>query len=306
MAKKFLLPVLLLTLGFFLASCDSTTDPEITDAGTVVFKVTPKAAKIFVDGTQVGVADTTLKLKAGMRTVKLTATGYVDTTFTLVVIKDQTVNKEVIMKASLKSIRFESSPVGAAIWLNGSNTGLLTPANVEIGATNSTITYKLDGYKDSTFTVNSSTASPVTVTLKSSLIAFGPTLRMWETSGTTAAQPSGLILKTGRAVSTSNDSVDIYFSSTGFVIASSTSKTTKFKVSNATNLNDAANSDVYSATGWVNSFSQSETNYVFIYTQEKNYAKFKIVSRGGGTIATGPAWVEVQYLYNITSEDPRF
>lgn len=306
MTKKFLLPVLLLTLGFFLASCDSTTDPEITDAGTVVFRANPKGAKIFVDGTQVGVADTTVKVKAGMRTVKLTASGYVDTTFTLVVIKDQTVNKEVLMKASLKSIRFESSPVGAAIWLNGSNTGLVTPANVEVGVTSSAITYKLDGYKDSTFTVTSSTVSPFSVTLKSSLTSFGPTLRMWETSGTTAAQPSGLALKTGVAVSSSDASADIYFSSTGFVIASSTSKTTKFKIGTATTLTDGLNSDVYSASSWVNSFSQSETKYVFIYTQEKNYVKFKIVSRGGGTIATGPAWVEVQYLYNITSEDPRF
>jgi|SRR5690554_2485599 len=220
------------------------------------------------------------------------------------------------------SIFVESSPAGAAIWLNGNNTGLVTPdsiTNVDPGTHQVTLT--LEDYRDTTVAVNvnSNQTTNISVTLTSdfNLIAYGP-VRIYETAGTTAEQPSGLDLSTGNAYGISgNDNVfvDIYYSTTGtggegYLVQSADlspnmDRVTKFRVGNGTDLNDGEDSPDKNTGNWTNFMDDREDNYVFLYDNDGNYSKLKIVNWGGGGIGD-PAWVEVQWWYNTTVDDPRF
>ncbi len=125
------------------------------------------------------------------------------------------------------SIFLQSTPSHAEIWLDGINTYLTTPdsvTNVQTG--NRNITLKLANYFDTTFTVNVEaglqTSKQITLTSNLLTVEYGP-VRLWETIGTDSTQPSGLVLSSGHAygVSSSNKfSVDIYYSSNGFVVNS--------------------------------------------------------------------------------------
>ncbi len=112
-----------------------------------------------------------------------------------------------------------SIPAGAEIWIEGVNTSQTTPDTVlgiEDGVRN--ITLKRDEYKDTTFsvTITADETSIVPLIILSSDIytkLYGP-IRIWETFGTPAAQPSGLDLSSGKAWGVSSDSsgvVDIYY-----------------------------------------------------------------------------------------------
>lgn len=205
------------------------------------------------------------------------------------------------------TLAVQSTPAGAQIWVNGTNTGKVTPDSVKnLAAGTYTLTLKLDGYKDTTRTNINITAGLVTnqlITLTSASTTFGP-VRLWETTGTTVAQPSGLDLSTGAAYGISSadkDKVDIFYSSTGFVVRSANgtsgmTRVTSFKVGTGTNLNDGVDSEA--ATGaWATQMGDREANYVFLFDNDQHYSKLKITSFGGGTPGN-PAWVEVQYIYN--------
>jgi hypothetical protein len=203
----------------------------------------------------------------------------------------------------------QSTPTGAQIWVDGSNTGKFTPDSVKnLSAGTHSLTLKLDGYKDSVQTGITITAGSTTtrnLTLIRAALTFGP-VRLWETTGTTVAQPSGLDLSTGNAYGISSadkDKVDIYYSSAGFLVRSANAATTQgltritsFNVGNGTNLNDGVDSDPATGT-WAFSMGDRETNYVFLFDNDSHYSKLKITSFGGGTPGN-PAWVEVQYIYN--------
>ena len=201
----------------------------------------------------------------------------------------------------------QSTPAGAQIWVDGTNTGKVTPDSVKtLSAGTHSLTLKLDGYKDSiqtgiTITAGSTTTRNITLTRAS--LSFGP-VRLWETTGTTVAQPSGLDLSTGTAYGISSadkDKVDIFYSSTGFVVrsangASGMTRVTSFLVGSGTNLSDGVDSPA--ATGsWATQMGDRETNYVFLFDNDSHYSKLKITSFGGGTPGN-PAWVEVQFIYN--------
>lgn len=200
-----------------------------------------------------------------------------------------------------------STPAGAQIWVDGTNTGKVTPDTVKnLSAGAHSLTLKLDGYKDSVqtgITITAGQTATRTITLTRAASTFGP-VRLWETTGTTAAQPSGLDLSSGMPYGISSadkDKVDIYYSSNGFVVRSANAATgltrvTSFKVGGGTNLNDGVDSEA--ATGsWASSMGDREPNYVFLFDNDQHYSKLKITSFGGGTPGN-PAWVEVQYIYN--------
>ena len=201
----------------------------------------------------------------------------------------------------------QSTPAGAQIWVDGTNTGKVTPDSVKnLTAGTHSLTLKLDGYKDTVQTSISITAGSTTtrtITLTRAASTFGP-VRLWETTGTTAAQPSGLDLSTGTAYgisSADNAKVDVYYSSTGFVVRSANAATgltrvTSFKVGGGTNLNDGVDSELAAGT-WASSMGDREPNYVFLFDNDQHYSKLKITSFGGGTPGN-PAWVEVQFIYN--------
>lgn len=209
------------------------------------------------------------------------------------------------------SIYLTSVPAGAAIYLNGTSQSKVTPDSLtSLDAGSFQITLKLNGYKDTTFsvTVTAGVKTNKNVVLTSSLQtkSFGP-VKVYETTGTTSSQPSGLILSSGTAVSTSNTSMDIYYNTnssfTVHEIKSSSSRSAFFKVGSSTSLADGVASSVKDAT-WSTTMSDEETNYVFVYDADHHYSKIKIVSVS--SITESPAWVEIQGIYNMTVDDPRF
>jgi hypothetical protein len=214
------------------------------------------------------------------------------------------------------SIYLTSGPTNAQIWLNGTNQNKVTPDSLtNLDAGTFQITLKLDGYKDTTFsiTVTAGVKTPKNVVLTSNLLTetFGP-VRLWETTGTTAAQPSGLQLSSGNAYgisSTDKGKVDIYYSSDGFLVRSadyspSLTRVTYFKVGSGSTLTDGVDSPTQT-NSWNKSMSDRETNYVFLFDNDGHYSKIIITNYGGGTPGN-PAYVEVEWIYNKTAGDTRF
>jgi len=211
-----------------------------------------------------------------------------------------------------------SNPAGAQIWIDGTNTNLVTPdtvTNVEEGVRN--VTLKLQDYNDTTFAI-SVTADQISIVtnivMESNIYTslYGP-VRIYETIGTSANEPSGLDLSSGMAYGVSSpdaDLVDIYYSSNGFLVQSADLypgliRVTKFNVGSANNLFDEVDSPDKNTGSWTNSISDTTTNYVFLYDHDGHYSKLKIVNMGGGVPGV-PAWVEVQWYYNDTTLDNRF
>lgn len=213
-----------------------------------------------------------------------------------------------------------SNPASAQIWIDGVNTGKITPDTVKnLDEGLYSVTLKLTDFRDSTFSISVSgnqTAVVSNINLVSNVIvqSFGP-VRIWETVGTTSSQPSGLDLSTGLAYGVSSadkDKVDIYYSTTGFLVQSANLNTTQgltrvtaFRVGSSGNLNDGVDSPTRASGTWGNSMGDRETNYVFLYDHDSNYSKVKISSFGGGTPGN-PAWVELTWIYNKTASDVRF
>jgi hypothetical protein len=220
------------------------------------------------------------------------------------------------------NIFVQSTPAGAEIWLDDTNTNNVTPdtlTGIEPGTHE--ITLMLQDYRDTTIAVivNANQTSSVSVTLTAdfSLTKFGP-VRIYETAGTTVDQPSGVDLSLGMAFGISgsdNNLVDIYYSTTGtggegFLVQSAhlspdMSRETLFRVGDGTDLDDGEDSPQQTSGTWTNSMSDRESNYVFLYDDDNHYSKIKIVDSGGG-VPGEPAWVEVEWWYNSLPDDPRF
>lgn len=200
-----------------------------------------------------------------------------------------------------------STPSGAQIWIDGSNTGKVTPDTIKnLSAGTHSLTLKLNGYKDTVQTNISITAGQTisrNITLVRAAKTFGP-VRLWETTGTDTTQPSGLDLSTGIAYgisSTNKNKVDIFYSSNGFVVRSANgvsgmTRVTSFFVGSGTDLNDGVDSPL-ATVSWGSQMGDRETKYVFLFDNDSHYSKLKITSFGGGTQGN-PAWVEVTYIYN--------
>jgi len=214
------------------------------------------------------------------------------------------------------SILLTSSPVGAQIWVDANNSGKTTPDSVTgLTAGNHNFTLKLNGYNDTTVTynivVNVKISKAVDLTSNLSIVTYS-SIRMWETSGTTASQPSGLQLSTGTAMSTTTgtkDLVDLYYSSTGYVLKnpnpSVNNRTTSFFIGSSTNLSDNVPSPSNNIS-WLGQVADIQTNYFFVYDADFHYSKMKVVNwhPSGGPGDYG--WVEVTWIYNKTVNDQRF
>ena len=218
------------------------------------------------------------------------------------------------------NIYITSNPAGATIWLDGTSTSRTTPdtiKNIDQGVRS--ITLRLQDYNDTTFSVSvvgNQTSVVTNVVLVSNIMAtlFGP-IKIYETQGTSANQPSGLDLSSGNAYGVSSDSnsvVDIYYSSSGFLVQSADLypnlvRGTDFFVGSgtATNLFDGQDSPLRNSGTWTNNIHDRESNYVFLYDHDGHYSKLKIVNYGGG-VPGEPAWVEVQWYYNTVLLDNRF
>ena len=215
-------------------------------------------------------------------------------------------------------IYLTSNPAGAQIWIDGVNTNQVTPDTVkDVEQGTRSVTLKLQDYIDTTFTLSvtaeqTSVVGPIAMTSNIITTLYGP-VRIYETVGTTANEPSGLDLSSGVAFgisSTDKDSVDIYYSSNGFLVQSAhlspnLIRETDFFVGAASNLFDDEDSPLRNTGTWTDNIGDRETNYVFLYDHDGHYSKLKIVDFGGG-VPGEPAWVEVQWYYNDTQLDSRF
>lgn len=215
------------------------------------------------------------------------------------------------------SIYITSDPSGAQIWNNNANTNKVTPDSITaLDAGTYSITLKYQGLRDTTIsvTVNAGQISRLNVKMPLSVVTFGP-LRIWETTGTSASQPSGLVLSTGQAFGISSadkDKVDLFYHSlinppyevASANLASGLTRTTYFLVGNSTNLTDTTSAPAKTSS-WVKTVLDTETKYIFVYDQDQHYSKFQIVGTGGGTPGT-PAYLDVKWIYNKTPNDRRF
>jgi len=238
--------------------------------------------------------------------------------FTALIITSCDTSDDPITPDQEGNIFVSSNPAGAQIWMDGTNT-LKTTAdtikNVNEGV--HSITLKLQDYKDTTFSISviaeqTSVVSNVSLITNIITTLFNP-VKIYETTGTSANQPSGLDLSTGLAYGVSsaqNALVDIYYSSAGFLVQSADLypnliRETDFFVSSETNLFNGFDSPLRNTGTWTDNIGDRENNYVFLYDHDGNYSKLKIVNWGGGVIGE-PAWVEVQWYYNSTLLDNRF
>ena len=229
-----------------------------------------------------------------------------------------------VTPAAKGNIYLTSNPAGAEIWLAGNNTSQTTPDTVkDLDAAVYTVTLKLTDYNDTTFSVTvepGKTVVRIPIVLTSNIMTtlYGP-VRIYETAGTAANEPSGLDLSDGMAYGVSspeNDRIDIYYSTSGtggeaFLVQSAdlnvnlVRETDFFVQTDSTNLFDGLDSPLRNTGMWTNNMDDGEANYVFLYDHDGHYSKLKIVNWGGGVIGE-PAWVEVQWYYNDTQLDNRF
>ncbi len=134
-----------------------TLTNEIT-TGSVLLESTPSGAQIFLAGTNTNklTPSTIQNLEEGVHQFTLKLNGYNDTTFSVTIIRNQQVNKNITLTKEITtgSVLLESTPSGAQIFLSGNNTNKLTPSTIQdLEEGNYQFTLKLDNYKDTTFNV---------------------------------------------------------------------------------------------------------------------------------------------------------
>ena len=319
MNKKYIfLPIILLAV-LFLASCanNDPASPEVT-VGSVYVTSTPVAAAIWVDGTNSGkiTPDTIANLTSGNHTFILKLANYFNDTSTVSVSKGTQNWSRTLIPSVLGSVYVTSTPDLAQIWVDGINTGKVTPdtvANLNVG--NHSFILKLNNYVNDTAAVNVQQGPQSlhrTLTVIKSITQYGP-VQAWESADPSATDPSGIVLKSGQAVSIGTSTygpVDVYYSSNGYVVAtayglhSNTGRSTSFLVGSSNDLTDGVTSPL-ATNSWATQVLDTETNYFFLFDSDNHYSKMIITGRGGGTPGN-PAWITVKWIYNNNPNDQRF
>jgi hypothetical protein len=237
--------------------------------------------------------------------------------FFLASCEDTTTNP--LEPASAGKYFFQSNPAGAQVWVDGVNSNKVTPDTVSATKGSRTITLKYADYRDTSFTVTyeegKSKSHPLVVMTETpaNTTAYGP-VKIWETVGTDATQPSGLILKNGTAsgigtTATNRLLVDLFYNTTGYdivsaSISSSLTRVTYFKAAGTANLSDGADAPAKDAT-WTTSITNDRDNsqYYWVLDADGHYSKIKIVNFGS---TSNLACVEIQLLYNPTAGNRKF
>ena len=127
-----------------------------TLTGDLTVTSTPVGAAIFIDGADTGeVTNTTLDgIAVGEHTVTLRKDGYADAVAVVTIVYNETATLHQDLIEAHGSIAVASTPTGAAIFLDGIETGKLTNALLEnVPAGDHVVTLKLDGYADASKTV---------------------------------------------------------------------------------------------------------------------------------------------------------
>ena len=196
-------------------------------------------------------------------------------------------------------------PAGATISIDGIIKGV-TPDTITTTVGLQNINFSLANYRDTTVRIGVSadniellTVNMVPIRKKYGLV------KIWETgNNSTEEEPSGIDLSAGTSVSISGaDSLssDMYYTGSNFTIRSAgylgaNYRVTHFKVGSTTNIDDGLDSPNYDGT-WELSMPDDVGNYYFLYDNDGNYTKFKVVNAGGEGTWDNPKWVEVEWIY---------
>ena len=117
--------------------------------GRVSLKSIPSGAIIWVDGKRSKLrTDVKTKLSPGKYTIALKLDSYVDATKEIQVLPGSVLEEELQLIKNQGSINAVSVPEGAAIWMDGKDTGKKTDHLMDVLAGEHEVTLKLDGYKD--------------------------------------------------------------------------------------------------------------------------------------------------------------
>jgi len=127
-----------------------------TATGSLTVTSSPAGATILIDGADTGaVTNATLDgIAVGTHTVTLRKDGYVDATAEIEITEGETATLRLDLARALGSIVVTSAPEGAAIFLDGADTGDVTNATLAgVPAGEHTVTVTKPGYADATATV---------------------------------------------------------------------------------------------------------------------------------------------------------
>ncbi|HTZ98289.1 MAG TPA: PEGA domain-containing protein [Terriglobales bacterium] len=145
-------------------------------AGELNIDSVPEGAHIQIDGQNSGAAtpfDMT-KVAPGQHTVVISKDGYAPQTRTIQVNAGSSSSISVQLALLTATISVTSDPSGSAVWMDGKNTGRVTPAQFSVDkAGTHTFVFKKDGYLDATASANVQTGQ--TSHLSGTLQALGVT-----------------------------------------------------------------------------------------------------------------------------------
>ena len=150
---KLIFITLFLAILFFACE-DNTVDP-VSTKGTIYIESTPSGAEIWLDDVNTNeVTPGTVEAAEGIHTVTLKKAGYADLEITVSVIANEQFTLTSTAQTTLSqlgTLAITSEPAGATIWLDGENTGEVTPKNFSVESGNHTITLQFTDYSDTTF-----------------------------------------------------------------------------------------------------------------------------------------------------------
>jgi hypothetical protein len=144
-----------------------------SDVGTIDIQSNPAGAAVYLDGKNTGYKTpaTISGVVAGSHTVRCSLSGYTDQSQTVTVNAGQTTSVTVTLQSQAPvtgSISVSSSPNGARIYLDGADTGYITPRTIGgVTAGAHTVRCSLTGYTDQSqsVTVNGGRTSTVKIYL---------------------------------------------------------------------------------------------------------------------------------------------
>lgn len=176
--KKLLVGSVISVFIFFFASCvdEQIVIPTTPPQGKILIDSNPRNASILFLGTASGkfTPDSIMNIESGTYDITLMLEGYRDTTFNVTVLNNYKTTKFIkLLPVRLSgTISVNSEPAGAQIFLSGTSTGKITPDSLpDLTPGIYSITLKLNGYKDSTFSANvvNGNRTPINIILNDTL-----------------------------------------------------------------------------------------------------------------------------------------
>ena len=126
-------------------------------AGGLSVDSTPQGAQIQIDGkdTRSVTPFNLTGLTPGQHTIVINKPGYATETRTIDVLSGSRSVISVQLGLLTATVSANTDPAGATVWMDGKNTGRVTPAQISVDkAGNHTFAFKKDGYLDETTTAN--------------------------------------------------------------------------------------------------------------------------------------------------------